>query len=208
MFQSDDPPAIPLWINGHAFLTITPAFLNVCNAADGEVLRRTPLCGTGEVLEAIKAAEAALTPWAVLPATTRAALLAEVGKALADYADHFVKLIVEESGKDAAQAEIEVSEAVSLLCNTVADADSGGVLGIVGDARTPLLGSLRHAVPALMGGAVVVIRPSPDTPSALFALAELTGRCGFPGGVFNILHGAEEVIDGLRHAVNISLLYS
>ena len=208
MFQSDDPLAIPLWINGHAFLTITPAFLDVCNPADGEVLRRTPLCGTREALEAIKAAKAALTPWAVLPASTRATLLTALGKALADYADHFVKLIAEESGKDATQAEIEVTEAIYLFCKAVADTDSGGVMGIVGDARMPLLGSLRLAVPALMGGAVVIIRPSPDTPSALFALAELTGRCGFPGGVFNILHGEEEVIDGLRHAGNIRLLYS
>jgi len=72
----------------------------------------------------------------------------------------------------------------------------------------PLLAPLRLAVPSLMAGAVVVIRPSPETPSALFALAELTARCGFPDGVLNIVHGGEAVVDGLRASSGVSLLFS
>jgi len=81
-------------------------------------------------------------------------------------------------------------------------------VGIVGNAAAPLLDPLRIAVPALMAGAVVVIKPNPDMPSAIFALAELTARCAFPGGVFSILHGAEAAVDGLRSLEGVRLLFA
>ena len=104
MLHADDTLAIPLWINGHAYLTMTSAFLEVRNPANGKVLRRTPLCGSGEALEAVEAAQAALLPWAALAGTARVALLAAVGEALSSYADHFASLIVEELENDAEES--------------------------------------------------------------------------------------------------------
>ncbi len=205
LMQSDDPLAIPLWINGHAYLTLAPAFLDVRNPASGEVLRRTPLCGAGEVKQAVVAATDALPAWAAQPSVARAALLAKVGEAVSAYAGHLAQLIVEESGKDGALAAAEVADAVALL-RSAPTGDVSAVLAIVGNAQAPLLSSLRLAVPALMAGSTVVIRPSPETPSAIFALAELTGRCGFPGGVFNILQGGDVAVDALRAAAGVSLL--
>ena len=207
MFQTDDAPAIPLWINGHAYLTMASAFLDVCNPVSGLVLRRTPLCGAGEVQKAVEAAQSALGSWAELSTTARAALLAVVGEALAGYASHFAKLIREETGKEAGAADTEVTEAVSLLCAAVGG-DATGVVGIVGDAVSPLLGSLRLAVPALQSGATVVLKPDPRVPSVIFALAELTARCALPVGVLNIVHGAEEVVEGMRTTRGITLLHS
>jgi succinate-semialdehyde dehydrogenase/glutarate-semialdehyde dehydrogenase len=199
MMQTDEPLAIPLWINGHAYLTLAPAFLDVRNPASGEVLRRTPLCGAGEAQRAVAAASDALAAWAALPDAARAALLAAVGEALAAYAGHFARLIVEESGVDGALAAAEVADATALL-RCAPTGGACGVVAVVGNAQAPLLSSLRLAVPALMAGAAVVIRPSPEAPSAIFALAELTGRCGFPGGVFNVLQGGDAALEGLRAA--------
>ena len=210
MLKTDDPLAIPLWINGHAYLTLAPAFQDVRNPVSREVLRRTPLCGAAEAQKAVEAAHAALPLWCAQPATARAALLAAVGEALAGYAGHFARLIVEETGKATPAAEAEVGKAVALLCGSLAvkATVAAGVVGIVGNAAAPLLDPLLLAVPALMAGAVVVIKPNPEMPSAIFALAELTARCAFPGGVFSILHGAEAAVDGLRALEGVSLLYS
>ncbi|MBK9028921.1 MAG: aldehyde dehydrogenase family protein [Propionivibrio sp.] len=82
------------------------------------------------------------------------------------------------------------------------------MIGIVGDSKAPLLGALQIAVPTLLAGSVVVIKPNPETPSAIFALAELTGRCAFPGGVFSILHGGEAAVEGLRDADGVRLFFS
>ena len=210
MLQNDVPLAIPLWINGHAYLTLAPAFQDVRNPLSREVLRRTPLCGAAEAQKAVEAAHAALPLWCAQPATARAALLVAVGEALAGYAGHFARLIVEETGKEQLAAEAEVSKAVALLCGslTASAPAAAGVVGIVGSAAAPLLDPLRLAVPALMAGAVVVIKPDPEMPSAIFALAELTGRCAFPGGVFSILHGAEAAVDGLRAVEGVSLFFA
>ena len=209
MLHADLPLAIPLWINGRPYLTMAPRFLDVRNPASGEVLRRTPLCGPVEALEAVEAARAALVQWSAKGAAKRAALLADLGAALSGFASHFARLITEETGKNSESAAEEVAAAVTLLCG--ADSDLAvpiGILGIVGDSTEPLLGSLRLAVPALIAGGVIVARPSPETPSVLFALAELAGRCGFPAGVFNILHGQEEAIDGLHAIDGVNLLFS
>ena len=205
MLQLDDPLAIPLWINGHAYLTMAPAFLDVRNPANGKILRRTPLCGADAARKAVAAAQDALVPWAAHDVARRTALFASVGEALAGYADHFARLITEETGKGGDAASAEVHAVVMLLREAVAG-NASGVLGVVGDTAMPLLGAMQLAVPALLAGAVVVIRPCPEAPSALFALAELTGRCAFPGGVFNILHGGEAAVEGLRAAGAVILL--
>jgi acyl-CoA reductase-like NAD-dependent aldehyde dehydrogenase len=210
MLQTDEPLAIPLWINGHAYLTLAPAFQDVRNPVSREVLRRTPLCGAAEAQKAVEAAQAALPLWCAQPASTRAALLVALGEALSGYAAHFARLIIEETGKATPAAEAEVDKVVALLCGSLAAKAEGaaGVVGIVANAATPLLDSLLLAVPALMAGAVVVIKPNPEMPSAIFALAELTARCAFPGGVFSILHGAEPAVDGLRALDGVSLLFA
>ena len=207
MLQLENPPAIPLWINGRAYLTMAPAFFDVRDPRCGTVLRRTPMCGRAEAENAIEAARAACSRWAMLSVQARAGLLAAVGDALAGYGSHFARLIGEESALDSDVARAEVDAGVALLRDPPAS-QASGVFGVVGNAAEPFFGALRLAVPLLMAGAVVVVRPSPQTPSALFALAELTGRCGFPGGVFNILHGGEAALDGLRSQADVTLLFS
>ncbi|MEI7612278.1 MAG: aldehyde dehydrogenase family protein [Betaproteobacteria bacterium] len=197
MHPAEDILALPLWINGRAFLTVTPSFQPVRAAGQGEVLRRIPLCGAAEVSVALQSARAASAAWAALAAPARAALLIALGEALERYAAHFSSMIVAEAGKPETAAATEV-EAVVALLRSARETSSSGVVAIVGEIKDPLLGVLSLAVPEWLAGACVVFRSVPSAPSALFALAELSGRCGFPAGVFNVLHGNETVVDELR----------
>jgi succinate-semialdehyde dehydrogenase/glutarate-semialdehyde dehydrogenase len=208
MTESDEILAIPLWINGHAYLTMAPAFFDVRDVRSGKVRRRTPLCGAAEALAAVESAHNALAAWAALTVEARATLLAALADALAGYAEHFAGLIAEETGKDAVAAAAEVSAALQVLRTATAStaATGGGVVAVVSDDRAPLLGPLRQAAPALLAGATLVLKPSPKAPSAVFALAELTARSGFPGGVVNILQGDLAAIEGLCAAAEVSLL--
>lgn len=207
MLQSDEPLAIPLWINGHAYLVMAPEFLDVTDPVRGEVLRRTPLCGVGEASKAIDVARSASATWAVTSVESRAALLGAIGDALAGYADHFSRLIQEESGKDDDLVAAELAAAIVLL-RSAAAGDFPGVVAVVGGDNDTWLGPLKLVVAALAAGAVVVLRPSPRAPSALLALAELGSRCGLPDGVFNILHGAEAAVEGLRADDGVHLLFA
>jgi acyl-CoA reductase-like NAD-dependent aldehyde dehydrogenase len=207
MSESDEILAIPLWINGHAYLTMAPAFFDVRDVRSGKVRRRTPLYGAAEALAAVESAHNALPAWAALTREARARLLAALADALAGYAEHFAGLIAEESGKEAAAAAAEVSAALQVLRTAPAGtAASGGgtVVAVVSDDCAPLLGPLQQAAPALLAGATLVLKPSPKAPSALFALAELTARSGFAGGVFNILQGDLAAIEGLCAADAVS----
>lgn len=207
MLHSDEPLAIPLWINGHAYLVMAPDFLDVKNPVSGEVLRRTPLCGAAEAGKAIDAGRVALAAWAATSMDLRAALLGALGEALAGYTDHFACLLQEETGKDGDAVATELGAAVALLKNAGVG-DFAGVVAVVGGGSDTWLGPLKLVVPALAAGAVVVLRPSPRAPSALLALAELGSRCGLPDGVFNILHGDEAAVEGLRTGDGVRLLFA
>lgn len=207
MTESDEILALPLWINGHAYLTMAPAFFDVRDPRSGRVRRRTPLCGAAEAQAAVASAGSALPSWAARTTVERAQLLTLVGDALAGYASHFAHLIAEETGKPGEAAAAEVSDAVALLRTTSPDGGAaGGIVAVVSDDAAPLLGLLQSAFPALLAGATVVLKPSPKAPSAAFALAELTARSGFPAGVVNVLHGDLAAIEGLCAATAVSVL--
>ena len=199
--------AIPLWINGHAFLTLAPSFCTVKNPRTGEELRQTPLCGPETMAMAVEAARAGLAVWKNSPAPLRHGHLQALADALDGYAEHFAKLIVEETGKDAADAAREVAQCVAALKETcTGEATPARLTAVIGNIDEPLLGAIRLATPALLAGSPVIFMPKPEAPSAIYALAELSGRCTFPGGVFSVVYGEAPALDALRVAVDDALL--
>lgn len=51
----------------------------------------------------------------------------------------------------------------------------------------PVAMTIRKAAAALAAGCTMIIKPSPETPLSILALADLTLRAGFPPGVLNII---------------------
>jgi len=194
-FEPEGPKAIPMWINGHAFLTMTDAFFDVTNPQTGEAIRRVPLCGAAEALEAVGAARAAQPAWAMMGMPARRVCLNNLADKLDGYAGHFAKLLMLEGGFAEERAAAEVADAVAALRGVTVG--QTGVLGVVVDAARPLAGFAEAVAPALMAGATVVVKPSPKAPSAIFALCELSARAEWPAGVLNLLHGDTAAIEGL-----------
>jgi succinate-semialdehyde dehydrogenase / glutarate-semialdehyde dehydrogenase len=209
LIDSDAPSAVPLWINGHAFLTMPSEFQNVCSRTDGRVLRRTPLCSAEVAVKAVDAALNASEGWSALSRLERSKLFLGLAEAMLRYVDHFRSLIVEEAGKTEVESSAEVDAALAVLIASFSppESDSEHVVAVIGEASAPLLGPLRVAIPALLAGSAVIAKPDPATPSVLVALAELMGRCGFPPGVFNVVHGGEAVLAGLRESRGVRLLF-
>lgn len=210
LIESDDPPAVPLWINGHAYLTMVSEFVDIRNRSDRQVLRRTPLCPRDVADKAVEAAQNAKGGWSALSGSDRRALFLRLADALDHYAEHLCGLIAEETGKTEAASGAEVAEALTVLREADGSYSAGqmAVVAIVGEAGLPLLGPLRLAIPELMAGSVVVMKSDPSAPSVLVALAELTGRCGFPAGVFNVVHGGDAVLTGFRELAGVRLLFA
>lgn len=202
----DGPMAIPLWVNGRAFLTVTESFFDVVDAQTGETVRLVPACGAGEAAEAAAAARVAQPAWAALGEAERQAHLTALADALAGYAGHFAKLVRQETGKSEADAAAEVDAAVAALRSTAAAdaaADAAGTVAVIADPGRPLAALAEAAAPLLLGGATVVAKPSPKAPSAAFAFCELSARAGWPAGVLNLMQGDEAAVDGLCAAAGI-----
>mgnify|MGYP001405752460 CR=1 FL=1 len=155
-FASEGPKAIPLWVNGHAFLTVAARFHDVVNPLTGEVLHRVPLCGWEEAAEAVAAARAAQPAWAAwLPAQRQAALEA-LAAALDRYSGHFAKLLRAETGLADEQVRAEVASALAALRGE--DVGDAGVVAIVADATRPLAGFAETVAPALRAGATAIVK--------------------------------------------------
>lgn len=195
-FAAEGPMAIPLWINGRALLTVTDSFFDVTDPVSGTVVRRTPLAGTPEVAEAVTAAQTALGSWLALPVEERQACLSALAKALDQYTGHFAKLVRQETGCDEAFAQSEVSSSVSALSAGESAAQTG-IVAVIADASRNLSAVVEAIAPLLRGGAAVIVKPSPKAPGAAFALAELSGRVGFPAGIFNLVHGDTQAINAI-----------
>lgn len=204
-FAPEGPKAIPLWINGHAFLTVADGFYEVVNPLTGEALRRVPLCGAAEASEAANAARGAQAAWAALPPEARQARLNALADGLDRYTGHFAKLLGEETGCAEAEALAEVAAAVAALRGTAVG--KAGVVAVVVDATRPLAGVAEVMAPALRAGATVIVKPSPKAPSAVFALCELSSRAEWPAGVLNLMQGDKAAIDGLCAVAIDRLIY-
>jgi succinate-semialdehyde dehydrogenase/glutarate-semialdehyde dehydrogenase len=60
---------------------------------------------------------------------------------------------------------------------------------------------LRKASAALAAGCCMVIKPSPETPLSVLALAELAAQAGFPKGVLSVLTTSLENTPALSEAL-------
>jgi acyl-CoA reductase-like NAD-dependent aldehyde dehydrogenase len=204
-FSPEGPMAIPLWINGHAFLTASQSFYDVINPANGEAIRRVPLCGAMEANEAVAAARGAQPLWAEMGLNARRVCLGRLADALERFSLHFAKLLQQEIALDDAAAAAEVAAAIAALRGFAVG--ETGVFALVVDTSRPLLGFAEVVAPALLAGATLVIKPSPRAPSAVFALCELSAREEWPAGVLNLLQGDTAAIEGLCGSAIDRLVY-
>jgi acyl-CoA reductase-like NAD-dependent aldehyde dehydrogenase len=202
---AEGPMAIPLWINGHAYLTVGDSFFDVVSPRTGQALRRVPLCGASEAAQAVAAARAAQPQWAEMGLNARRVCLAALADALERYAGHFAKLLGQEIALDETEAANEVSAAIAALRGV--EVGETGVIAVVVDAQRPLSALAAAIAPALLAGATVVVKPSPRAPGAVFALCELSARADWPGGVLNLLQGDTAAIAGLCTAGVDRLIY-
>ncbi|MEA2218181.1 MAG: hypothetical protein QOJ35_807, partial [Solirubrobacteraceae bacterium] len=132
-----------------------------------------------------------------------------------DHADELVATIVSETGKtyeDAYMAELiytggavsywakhaerflaDESVAVSTLAVTgkklLVRYEPVGLVGIIGPWNYPMVNSFGEAIPALLAGNSVILKPSEMTPLTSLMLADALTECGLPEHVFQIATG-------------------
>ena len=64
-----------------------------------------------------------------------------------------------------------------------------GVIACICPWNMPLLMAVMKVAPALIMGNAAILKPSEESPSSATVLAEAIEACGFPPGVFSLVHG-------------------
>ena len=190
----------------------------VYNPATGEVIAQVPLSTTAELDEAVKVAAETFETWKDVPVPRRARILFKYQQLLVDHWDELARLITKENGKNFTEAHGEVLRGIECvefaagaptlmmgeqLPTIATDLESGvyrypiGVVGGITPFNFPMMVPAWMFPMAIVTGNTFVLKPSERSPLLANRLAELLVEAGLPEGVFNIVHGAHDVVNGL-----------
>ncbi|MCA0985247.1 CoA-acylating methylmalonate-semialdehyde dehydrogenase [Halobacillus yeomjeoni] len=213
-----DTKLLKNFINGEWVESESSEQLEVPNPATGELLARVPISTKKDVDKAVKAAEAAFQSWKNVPVPKRARIMYKFHHLLNENHEELAHLLVQENGKAFKEAYGEIQRGIECvefaagapthmmgetLSNIAEDIDSEmfryplGVVGGITPFNFPMMVPLWMFPLAIVCGNTFILKPSERTPILANRLAELITEAGAPKGVFNIVHGAHDVVNGL-----------
>jgi succinate-semialdehyde dehydrogenase / glutarate-semialdehyde dehydrogenase len=179
---------------------------------DGSLVGEVPACTPSDVKNAVARVRAGQRTWAAVSIRERRAVVARFHRLLLRQEAQILDLVQAESGKSRLNAFEELADAALTaayyartaerhlrparrrgaapgLTRTVEYRVPKGVVGIISPWNYPLTLAVSDAIPALLAGNGVVLKPDSQTPfSALLAL-KLLREAGLPEDVFQIVTG-------------------
>ncbi|MGG3692743.1 CoA-acylating methylmalonate-semialdehyde dehydrogenase [Heyndrickxia ginsengihumi] len=206
------------YINGVWVEAKTEKYQGVPNPATGEELAQVPISSREDVDAAVQAAKEAFKIWSKTPVPKRARILFKYQQLLVNNWSELAKLVTLENGKSFKEAYGEVQRGIECvefaagapslmmgkqLPDIATNMESGmyrypvGVVGGITPFNFPMMVPCWMFPLAIACGNTFVLKPSERTPLLANRLAELFKEAGLPDGVFNIVHGAHDVVNSL-----------
>jgi len=210
--------SIEHWIGGKPTGGSASRRGRVWNPATGEQQAEVVLASKQDVDTAVAAARDAFTEWSQASLSKRTSVLFRFRELVAANLDRIAEAITDEHGKVLSDARGEVQrglEVVEFACgipqllkgdfssqvSTGVDLYSFreplGVCAGITPFNFPAMVPMWMFPVAIACGNTFVLKPSERDPSASLVLAELWAEAGLPDGVFNVLQGDKEAVDGL-----------
>lgn len=210
------------WVQATAHNTET-----VFNPATGEVLANVPLSNREDLDKAVSVAKDAFQSWKEVAVPRRARILFRYQQLLVQHWDELARLITIENGKNFEESYGEVQrgiECVEFACGVptlmagtqlpdiATGVESGmyrypiGVIGGITPFNFPMMVPCWMFPLAIACGNTFILKPSERTPLLANRLAELAKEAGIPDGVFNIVHGAHDVVNGLLEHQDVAAI--
>ena len=206
------------WIDGGPWTGDPARVGDVHNPATGEVARQVAFASGAVVDAAVEAAAKAGRGWGTTSLTRRTQVLFEFREILNARKADLAAIITSEHGKVRSDALGEVSrglEVVEFACGIPHLLKGGfssevsrgvdvysirqplGVVAVISPFNFPAMVPLWFVPIAIAAGNAVILKPSEKDPSAAQFLAECWREAGLPDGVFSVVHGDKEAVDGL-----------
>jgi len=199
----------------------------IYNPATGEESARVDLAGAAEVAEAVAAAAAAFPGWANTTPLRRGRILNRFLRILEERTDVLADVIVAEHGKVHSDAVGEIQRGMEVVefataapqllkgevtenVGTRVDSHSmrqplGVVVGIT-PFNFPAMVPMWMFPVALAAGNTFILKPSERDPSAALLIASWLAEAGLPAGIFNVVNGDKEAVDGLINAPEVAAI--
>lgn len=200
------------------------SYMDVLSPIDNAVVGRVSLSSVQDVNTAVQHAKTAFQEWSRMTVKARAAIMFKFHALIQQHADELADIVVKENGKNKMEALASVAkgnETVEYACSLPQLVQGKTLMVSRGitchDVREPL-GIVASIVPfnfpimvpmwtvpiALTLGNCVILKPSEKVPMTMNRVAELLAQAGVPKGVFQIVNGEEEVVNGLCDHPDVS----
>ncbi len=193
--------------------------ISVVAPAVDEEIASIPSFSESAVETTVAKTREAVSEWRSFSPDERADVLTRFSKLVADNQKELLDLLQLETGKSrkhALEETIDVPHnadyyakkgpkllepesrdgAIPLVTSAEVQYDPVGVVGIISPWNYPLVLSFSDAIPALMAGNGVVLKPDEKTPFTALRLAELLEEAGLPSGVVTIVTGDGPTVGG------------
>ncbi|CAN5277746.1 CoA-acylating methylmalonate-semialdehyde dehydrogenase [soil metagenome] len=220
-------PTVPHWIDGAEFPSSSGRAAPVFDPARGVATKNVSLADSADIEAAISSAKAAFPEWRDLSLARRQAVLfrfrellevkkvapaeigtSEHGKVLSDALGEISRgqEVVEFATGLAHHLKGEYSEQVSTGIDVYSTKQPLGVVGVISPFNFPAMVPMWFFPIAIAAGNAVILKPSEKDPSAAIWLAKLWKEAGLPDGVFTVLNGDKEAVDGLLLSPDVAAI--
>ncbi|MFN0159136.1 MAG: CoA-acylating methylmalonate-semialdehyde dehydrogenase [Bacteroidota bacterium] len=205
------------YVNGSWVEPATQELLSVTDPSIGKEIAKVPLSTASDVDTAVKSARAALPGWSSTPIKERVQVFFRYKTLMEKHMQELAALVSEENGKimSEAIAEVEKSIEVTEFACSIPQLAGGEILEVsrgvecridrhaVGVVASITPFNFPNMVPnwtipnALVLGNTMILKPSEQVPLSSIRIAELLQEAGLPNGVFNVVHGGQEVVESI-----------
>ena len=213
------------YINGENHKGSSNRTAPVFDPALGKAVSEVSLANQADISAAIASAKAAFPAWRDTSLAKRQQIIFKFRELLNQRKHELAEIITAEHGKVLSDALGEITrgqEVVEFACgmphllkgeysenaSTSVDVYSIkqplGVVGIISPFNFPAMVPMWFFPVALAAGNTVILKPSEKDPSAAIWMAELWTEAGLPAGVFNVLQGDKESVDGLIESDDVA----
>ncbi|BAZ40076.1 aldehyde dehydrogenase [Calothrix sp. NIES-4101] len=197
-------------------------------AYKSEIIATFPRSTIADVNQAVKSARQAYKTWRKVPAPARAEYVFLVGELLIQHKEELAQLISREMGKPLTEARGDIQEGIDCAFYSAGEGrrlfgqttpsempnkfamtvrTPIGVCALITPWNFPIAIPCWKAMPALVCGNTIILKPAEDTPACATKLMEIFAAAGFPPGVVNLLHGVgEEVGKALVEHADVNLV--